>query len=424
MASLDWQDTESSHVQDLLAPLAFRHLYHLGAAAALDGGPGRYKHFHQCVLEAYGEDIDELSFNVALQRVLLDWPGLIGQGSADSTSDHGIGHAHVPVAGPAVTLCSTDGCARKLAAIKSVGSIFVTLARGMLPGEVSICQCAGHMCDTVHCGPWRWDGVPPEAASGSDRQGLPGSYWHRPVCTMTPDNRHAVKWFFIDPAFVVEVSLLTMLTGFMCRGGLSVTAFHAVYLASCDPGAVPQQYSGDSGSQNFSKHMLQVIVVWGVICMMLDSMPAALGSVPWYFRGADHRDVDFAGLVEPALLAFKLLAQGHSCELWRKFHAAVVDGKWGFQSLLCADRSSAYFFDHGLRLGFHCGCTAPPAAGERFCGTHLGELRDHGGRCVYFLWFISDGLVLYSTMLESISCVSATFVLCAGLLYAVLELFF
>ena len=366
-------------VGDVLRPLQVRHLYHLGVAMAADDELGQCEVFRRGVMEAFGDDVDEFSFNQARCRVLRHWPELVGLSQSANATVPSNFVQHVDIVGPCIEVCSFPGCGWPLGVIRKVKSTFLTLARGMVRGQVAMSKCSNPSCRSVHCGVWRWDDVPAWATSGSSKQGLPGTQWHHPTCVMGEAHLDSIKWFFADPYFVVEAALIKMLMGLMCRGGMSLTAFHEVYEKHSCAENVPLQYRGDG--QDFTKHMLQVIVVWGVVILLLEMTPLALLHVEWNLHGGKHRDADFSALVRPAMAAFQAFVQRHNCELFRRTGALVSDGKWGFQSILCGDRRSMSYFDLALGMGFHCGCPQRPARGEVFCQKHLADIGRHGGKC-------------------------------------------
>ncbi len=241
MAELDWTDTEAAYLQEILHPLALRHLGHLALAASVEDELGRYAAFKASVSDAYGEDIDEASFRTAYSQVLADWPALLGLAGPASSPRKAV--MPVQVAGPVCHVCTAPACGKPLGVIKEMPSTFLTLARGIVKGTVAISRCSDPRCGSAHCGPWRWDGVSREDEQGSSRQGLPGSHWHKPICVLDESSVCSCRWFFTDPSFIVEVALVNMLVGLMCRGGLSLTAFHNVYVANSEAVNVPDSSS-------------------------------------------------------------------------------------------------------------------------------------------------------------------------------------
>ena len=74
---MEWSDAQDMHLKHLLHPLQFRHLSHLGSAYRVASTRGKFVVFQASVKAAFGEDVDELTFNECLAKILDGWPSLL-----------------------------------------------------------------------------------------------------------------------------------------------------------------------------------------------------------------------------------------------------------------------------------------------------------------------------------------------------------
>ena len=91
----------------------------------------------------------------------------------------------------------------------------------------------------------------------------------------------------------------------------------------------------------------------------------------WYLRPR-HEGGDFAFLCGPVKNVFMVLSTQHKCMLWERTKTVVTDGKWGFQTPVCGDRSSMQIVRPSMETGFHCGCMQRPVRGSVWCKDHAG----------------------------------------------------
>ena len=125
-----------------------------------------------------------------------------------------------------------------------------------------------------------------------------------------------MKWYFAVPNFVVEVALLKMVLGLMMRGGLSMSAFHEVYVSS-GQSSVPTTYSLETGRPHFVSHMYATLISWASIRLLLQATPEVVPHIDWYLRPR-HEGSDFANLCSPVKTAFMVLSAQHKFMLWEK----------------------------------------------------------------------------------------------------------
>ena len=153
--------------------------------------------------------------------------------------------------------------------------------------------------------------------------------------------------------FVVEVVLLQMLLGFISRGGMSLSAFHEVYSSAyAHMPAGSTQFMGESGRSHFASMMILTLIIWSSMRMIWIGCPDRLNSFRWLLR-PHHLAEDFKPSLALCPDGYRNIACQHACRSWEELRAMIVEAKWGFQTALCGERGSQYFFDGSLGVGFH-----------------------------------------------------------------------
>ena len=287
---MEWSDAQDMHLKHLLHPLQFRHLSHLGSAYRVASTRGKFVVFQASVKAAFGEDVDELTFNECLAKILDGWPFLL---VAHNDKPQGMSSAvRSEFVECDVGCCSRLGCSGRLWEVAGIDCICVTLSAGLQRGRVLFKRCSDLACASVHGGCWRWDDVAAGAFKGNEkRQSFPGGFWH-PICAIGSVDSWTPKYFFAEHGFAVEVSLLRMLLGFMSRGGMSLSAFFEVYQTSSvaafgSSGA----YQGESGRLHFTSKMLLTLMAWGSVRLLRKSLPKVLDEFHWHLR--PHHEANY-----------------------------------------------------------------------------------------------------------------------------------
>ena len=89
----------------------------------------------------------------------------------------------------------------------------------------------------------------------------------------------------------------------------------------------------------------------------------------WRLR-PHHEAADFAPLLSKVRAGFDTIASNHSCPLFDKVRACVIDGKWSVQTPVCNDRASGLIWEPKLHLGYFRGCSCRPLPGSKYCREH------------------------------------------------------
>ena len=322
----EWDNTELAYMRSLLCPLQIRHLSHLGISAQEQTMTDRYRVFAARVMRAYNDTVDELTFAAVWERIVNAWPALVAYDPPLTFTT-----CPLPDSPPALVevrspcrRCTRPGCNGILLPVKWHKTFFDTLSKGFVNGHTVFSACSNSECDTVHGGCWRWAGVPFGDLHRQDNQCFPANN-HQPMTSVTEASFHPMKWYFAVSNFVVEVALLKMLLGLMMRGGLSMSAFHEVYVSSGQI-LVPQTYSGESGRPHFVSRMYVTLISWASTRFILKASPEVFQSIEWYVRPR-HQGDDLACLVDLVKHAFMVLSSQHKCMLREKTFLLVVDGK-------------------------------------------------------------------------------------------------
>ena len=273
-------------------------------------------------------------------------------------------------------------CGARLERWRTRPATFITLSRGAVPGTVVFLRCFA--CNAVYGGSWKWLHVDPDTA-------FPDGF-HRPILTSYEPRR----WFFASgpqkksclgswgsiiisfsvfifdlhlrtPQIVFESVFLTFLVGLLARGGMTFTAFAAIYIQLWEHSVQGTMYSDRS-------HMLQklevAIISFGAINLFLAS-GYSLADWRWYLR-PKHIGMDFEPLIPHLQQAFQTLARCHACWLFRRVRGLIVDGKWSVQTRVCNARNINPIFSADLADGFFQGCVHRPATGSLYCLDHKG----------------------------------------------------
>ncbi|CAK9069142.1 unnamed protein product [Durusdinium trenchii] len=257
--------------------------------------------------------------------------------------------------------CSRASCCNEaLARWRLVHATCFTLARGVVPAQVVCLRC--EKCETVYAGCWQWSSVPAKSR-------FPEGF-HNPRYVGLPQGN--LRWFFapgpwlhMTPQIVFEIALLDFLLALAARAGVTLSAFHAVYM-----GLWPWSSDGTAHSrrEHFVKKTIVILIVWAAVQMFLEA-GLNVSHVIWYLR-PHHTANDFANILPLVREAFQTLAQAHACYLFRRVPAVVVDGKWCVQTLLCNARNGNPVYEPALQLGYLQGCRCRPLRGSKYCEYH------------------------------------------------------
>ena len=216
----------------LLAPLPSAALGVMATVYACADAPDRPRLLQQLLQVALALEVPRTTLALVYARVLRDAPFVLTLNVSSLAA--AIPNPHncsvLRWSRPHVASLTTHcpKCKHALTQWRCFDTNFLTFAEGLRQVVIVFLRCDA--CSIVTGGPWIWKDVPREARHRLHEFPCGHSHVYCASLGSLCFARHP-RWFFAVPFLVVETTLLHFFERSLLHGGMTLTAFHAAYMA-------------------------------------------------------------------------------------------------------------------------------------------------------------------------------------------------